>query len=208
MSEFLYPTSAQVLKLENLRPDELLNILPRSTLGERDTLALFSYQDPLVKEIIWEIKYKGNRTLAKSVATLLYDVIMDELQERNVFEKYETVTLLPMPTSDQRRLERGWNQAEILTSAVKALDAGGRLQYLPRELIKVRYTESQTKTTTKKERLANLQDSMQVQNPAMVSGQFVVLIDDVTTTGATLNEAKRALHLAGARSVLCIAVAH
>lgn len=205
--EFLYPISTEVQKLESLKPEELLSLLPRSTLDERDTLALFSYQDPLVKEIIWEIKYKGNRTLAKSVATLLYDVVMDELQERNVLEKYHNVVLVPMPISDQRRLERGWNQAELLCEAIKKLDTTKRLEYLPKLLAKIKHTESQTKTTNKQERLENLHASMAV-DPEMITGKFIVLVDDVTTTGATFKEARRALQLAGAKKILCVAVAH
>lgn len=207
-SEFIYPSSREVLELENLSPDKLLSILPRSTLDERDVLAIFSYQDPSVKEIVWQIKYKGNLTLAKSVATLLYDVIMDELQERNIFEKRESVVLIPMPVSNERRMIRGWNQAEILAEAIAKIDTAGRMKYEPRLLAKVRHTESQTKTTAKKERLANLEDSMQMLDHNAVTGEFVVLIDDVTTTGATFKEASRALREAGVKKILCVAIAH
>lgn len=207
-SEFIFPSSSVVLALLKLGPDQLLSTLPRSTLDQGSRLALFSYQDPLVKEVIWQIKYKGNLTLAKSVATLLYDVIMDELQERNTFEKHHNVMLLSMPISNERRMMRGWNQAEILAEAIASLDTAGRMKYEPKLLVKVRHTESQTKTTAKRERLANIENSMQVPDYNVVEGQFVVLIDDVTTTGATFKEASRALKEAGVRQVLCIAVAH
>lgn len=206
--DFLFPRSPKLLALETLPPGKLLEILPRSALDESGVVALFDYQDALVKELIWEIKYKGNRVLAEKLGFVLYDTIIDELSERNVFVKEKSVVLIPMPVSDKRRLERGWNQAELLAGAVKSLDTLGQFKYLPRQLVKIRHTESQTRTATKRERLENLDNSMLVLNPASVAGRFVVLVDDVTTTGATFREAKRALNLAGAKKVLCVAVSH
>ena len=87
-------------------------------------------------------------------------------------------------------------------------DTEKTLRYKPRQLVKHFHTESQTHTATKKERMENLKDSMKVLAPAVVSGQFIILIDDVTTTGSTFAEAKRALKAAGTKKILCIAVAH
>ena len=56
--------------------------------------------------------------------------------------------------------------------------------------------------------MKNLSDSMKILNPSAVLDRFVVLIDDVTTTGATFAEARCALKAAGAKKIICIAVAH
>ncbi len=205
---FLFPRSEKMLALEKLPPEKLLNLLPKSRLDEKDTFALFSYQDPLVKELVWDLKYKGNRTLAETFGTLLCDTILSELGEHNVFEKHPEVLLMPIPISDRRRMERGWNQAELLAKAVRAADPSQRFSYLRNVLLKTHHTESQTRTHSKQERLENLQNSMTVSDPEKVSGRCVILIDDVTTTGATFREAKRTLHLAGVRFVLCFALAH
>ncbi len=206
--EFLFPQTKQILELEKLSAEKLFNILSPSYLNDQHTLTLFNYQDKLVKQIIWEVKYKGNRNLVKKLGIILYDVITSELEERNIFEQYHKVLLLPIPISDQRRLKRGWNQVELIARAIKSHDITNRIQYLPRELTKIRHTESQTRTTNKRERLENLQNSMKILNPDSISGKFVLLIDDVTTTGATFKEAKRALAIAKARKILCIALAH
>ena len=181
---------------------------PSGVEGEENTLALFDYSSPLVKEIIWEVKYGGNRVLADKLGAILYDVIISELNERNVLLKWRSAILIPMPVSDRRRYERGWNQAELLAAAVKTRDHGNLLRYLPRQLAKIRHTESQTRTANKSERIHNLAHSMKVINPLSVADKFVVLLDDVITTGSTFAEARRALREAGAKKILCVAIAH
>ncbi|MFH1473070.1 MAG: phosphoribosyltransferase family protein [bacterium] len=210
---FLFPKNQKILHLETLSPSKLLEILPHQTsLDESDVIALFDYTHPLVREIIWGIKYTGNRNLADKLGAILFDTIQDELMERSMFDSVRwqkgRPLLIPMPVSDKRRLERGWNQAELLAEAIRKYDTNQRLKYLQGQLVKYRHTESQTQTSSKSERLKNLKDSMRVLNPESISSRCVILVDDVTTTGSTFVEAKRALKTAGAKRILCLAIAH
>lgn len=208
-ADFLFPKKPKVVVLESLSTAELLRLLPRAEgPKQNDVIALFDYAHPMVKEIVWEVKYGGNRALAAKAGEILCDTIIEELEERNILNTGEKILLIPSPISGKRRFERGWNQAEILCEAIKKCDAGGIFKYLPGQLIKIVHTESQTKTASKKERLENLEGSMKVQNPLSVENQFIVLVDDVTTTGATFAEARRALRETGAKKVLCFALAH
>ncbi|MBX4189617.1 hypothetical protein KW785_03450 [Candidatus Parcubacteria bacterium] len=88
------------------------------------------------------------------------------------------------------------------------LDKDNLLDYAPHLLRKEKHTESQTKTANKRERLTNIDHSMRVVTPSAVEGRSIILLDDVTTTGATFKDARRALKEAGARKVLCVALAH
>lgn len=206
---FLFPKNPRVLELENLPAWKLLDILPACEgASDEGVSALFDYSHWMVKEIIWEIKYNGNRILAEKMGSILYDAICAELEEKNIFNRTHSVLLLPMPISDRRRFERGWNQCELIAGAIKIQDASRRFKYLPRQLAKIIHTESQTRTANKKQRQENLDKSMLVQNPLSVKDRFVVLIDDVTTTGSTFKEARRALKAAGAKKIFCFAVAH
>lgn len=207
--DFLFPKSRKILELEALSAGTLLDTLPPAKrLKDQNTSALFDYGHPLVKEIIWQIKYSGNARITDKIGEILYDHLQHELAELSLFAKWHKPILIPMPVSDKRRIERGWNQSELLAEQILARDSEKIFRYLPRQLVKLRHTESQTKTGSRGERLKNLIHSMRVLDASSVAGECVIVLDDVTTTGATFAEARRALRAAGATKILCVAVAH
>lgn len=207
--DFLFPKTPSVIKLELLSTSDILKTLtPAQDIGHKDTIALFDYKDPVVREMIWELKYGGNRVVAEKLGSVLYEVLLDELKEREMFENWKSPLLVPIPISDSRRFERGWNQSELLAKAIKKEDQSRYFKYMPGQLVRYRHTESQTKTASRNERLENIKNTMRVLNPHLFKGSCVVLIDDVTTTGATFSEAKRVLKECGARKIICVAVAH
>ncbi|MFZ2769795.1 MAG: phosphoribosyltransferase family protein [Minisyncoccia bacterium] len=206
--DFLFPKSLSVEILENMSISSLLNSLPqaRETKNER-IIALFDYKNADVKTLVWELKYKGNKKIAGKLAEILFDVLEHELAERALFENFINPLLIPMPIADKRRRERGWNQTEILGEEIKKLNTNDLFVYTPNLLVKTHYTESQARThATKRERDENLKNSMQAKNE--VKNRCVIILDDVTTSGATFNEAKRALKQAGVKKILCVAIAH
>ncbi len=212
IADFLFPKDRKVLEIEALSTETLLDILPPAEpIKDSYTMALFDYSHPLVKEIVWELKYRGNIKMADKLGIILSDVIEHELRNLALFEsagwQMEKLLLMPVPISDKRRFERGWNQSELLAKQILRCSEK-TFKYLPRQLIKVRHTESQTKTASRSERTKNLTDSMRVLNPSLVAGKYVIVLDDVTTTGSTFTEARRALHAAGVKMILCVAVAH
>jgi len=207
--DFLFPRSPKILELEALSAGTLLETLPPAeTLEDKNTVALFDYSHPLVKEIIWELKYSGNVRVAEKLGEILHDYIRHEIADLALFEKWDRLVLVPIPISERRRFERGWNQSELLAKEVMGRDNEKMFRYLPRQLVKARHTESQTKTASRSERLKNLTNSMKVLNASSVAGACVIVLDDVTTTGSTFAEARRALRAAGAKRILCFAVAH
>lgn len=202
--DFLFPKALQVYELESLSPGELVRKLPNAPAAPDGAIAVFAYANPRVRELVWELKYRKNMHIAESLSAILLDVLRSELAERALFENFTEPLLIPIPTSLERRLSRGWNQTEVLCENIYKLDTEHIFEYAPAKLRKVRHTESQT-LSLRKERLENLEGSMEASG---VEGRNVVLLDDVTTTGATFKEARRALRAAGSKRVLCIALAH
>lgn len=207
--DFLFPKSQSVIDLENLSATELINIFPspRAIDNER-VIALFDYQDKQVRDLIWQIKYKKNSKLINSVALIIYEIICTELAERALFENFINPLLVPMPMSQKRKAERGFNQTELICEAIINVDQARLLEYVPNTLLKIKHTESQTKTESKSARLKNLHNSMEVSDKEKLRNQCVVLIDDVYTTGASVTEATRALKEAGVRKILTLTIAH
>lgn len=207
--DFLFPKNPKILALETLSAEEVLKTLPKAEeVKDKNTFALFDYSNPLVKEMIWELKYSGNRKIAKICGEILYNKIQKDLEEYKIFEKWQRPLLIPVPISGKRRFERGWNQTELLSEEILKHDTKKMFKYLPRQLVKTFHTDSQTTTSGQAERFRNIKGSMKVLNPLSVSGECVILIDDVTTTGATFAEAGRAVQNAGAKKILSYAVAH
>jgi len=207
--EFIFPKSAAVLALEDMSAGDLVKALPSAEpIEDEHTIAVFSYAHPVVRELVWELKYRGNRTVAEKLAHVLMDVLSHELAERGAYENFTHPLLIPMPIADKRKNERGYNQTEILAEEMKRLDASRLFTLVERQLVKHRHTSSQTVAATREERLENIKGTMHVVHPPRVAGACIILLDDVTTTGATFAEAKRALKEAGARKILCLAVAH
>jgi ComF family protein len=111
--------------------------------------------------------------------------------------------VVPVPLHPRRLAERGYNQAALLAAHVAA-ELGAPLA--ARGLTRLRHTEQQAQLT-RGDRLSNTAGAFRARAPDRVRGRAVVLVDDVATTGATLEACRAALLLAGAASVTCLVVA-
>ena len=168
---------------------------------------LFEYHDPLVHQAIRALKFKGNQIVAKLLAEVLYENIIETLAEKIQFEKFYNPVFIPMPSSNKRKQERGWNQCELVAVELAHLDIGKNFSIDTKSFIKNSYTETQV-GKTRAERLHNLAGSFSVKNPDALRDRNIILFDDVVTTGATMSEAKKTLLSAGARKIWCVALAH
>jgi len=207
--DFILPRAKDVRALESLSPSELRIKAPVAHGNlPKDTLALFDYKSHLVRQAIWELKYRGNKKVASLLAECLLEDLAEELAERKAFDDFTDPILIPIPISKKRRRERGWNQTEILATVLS--ERGGSPSFFETNfgiLAKIKDTESQTKKN-RAERLENLRACFKINLPERIAGRNIILLDDVVTTGATFEEARRTLIDAGARKVLAIAVAH
>lgn len=189
--------------------DKCLSLCPGA---ERETpswvFPLFDYRHLPIKKAIWFIKYKNKKKLISIFSEILYGVIIEELSELKIMENFQEPILIPIPLSRKRYRERGFNQAELLCKKIIEFDQYRYLKLEKNILIKIKDTRHQVSIKNKQERLKNLSGSFVVKNNKILKGKNIILIDDVTTTGATLNEARKTLKKAGAKKIFAFTIAH
>jgi competence protein ComFC len=173
----------------------------------RGATAVFAYHDPAVKRLIWLLKYRGTFDVVTDLADCLYGHLLEELAEYRQYYPEEKFVLLPVPLAAKRQKHRGFNQAEKLARALAKKDEQLFIVET-RVLIKAKETISQVAIKGREARRRNLHGAFILQQPEKVAGRNVIIIDDVITTGGTIEEAQRVLKSAGARYVQAIAVAH
>jgi competence protein ComFC len=169
---------------------------------------IFDYRHPPIKKAIWLLKYNGKKRLAGIFAEVVHGKILEELSDLSVMENFNEPVLIPIPLSLKRRRERGFNQAGLICNKLIKLDKGSNFKLEDNVLIKPKDTEHQARIRDRSERLKNLSGSFAVKNANLIKGRNLILIDDVTTTGATLNEAKKILKQNGAKKIIAFCVAH
>ena len=174
-----------------------LHIETLQSLGGEDPLP---YHDPRVTALVWELKYHASSRSAALAGEYLAEILLAAASE-----ELGVPLLIPVPMHAARLRERGHNQTELLCESA-LLHIGNTFEYIPKALVRTVNTKTQ-QGLPRAERLKNIKNSMRVADPNRVAGRVCIVVDDVTTTGATLEEAKRALRLAGARSVHTIALA-
>lgn len=145
-----------------------------------------------IQRIILEYKFHNKRYLGKYLSKFIEYAV----EEYHI--KYDIV--VPIPLSKSREKERKYNQVSEMLRHTK-------LSPVVNALAKTRDNERQS-LMAGKERRENVHGVYAVTDKATVKGKRILLVDDIITTGATVNEASRVLMLAGAKSVTAVSVAH
>ncbi len=179
----------------------------------------YSYADPRVRRLVKLLKYKNTRHAAEVFGLPLAQLLMEFLGEDALFIGGQKILLVPVPLAKGRRTKRGYNQAELLARAMlkklaefdrngRGDGMGERISIDTALLEKIVDTKPQAEISHRIERLKNLGDCFRVAPGREPKGELVILIDDVTTTGATLLAVRQALLRVGFRDVHALTVAH
>jgi ComF family protein len=156
--------------------------------GERDVA--FGLYGGALAQAIRRLKYEDRPDLARPLGALLRMACRDA--------EVRADAVLPVPLHPRRLVERGYNQSALLAAHV-AREIGAPL--LTSTLVRVVDTRAQVELSGDA-RMANVAAAFVATAGAWVEGRTLVLVDDVTTTGATLEAARRPLLAAGARAVM------
>jgi len=157
---------------------------------------VFEFSDSqIIRKMIHAYKYK----FVKDISVYLANILSQEVP-REFFFEIDLITSVPL--HKKRYKERGYNQAELMARHL-ALKVGLEYQEL---LVRKKYTEVQM-TLLREERLKNIKNVFDFVASDSIEGQKILIIDDVATTLATLNECAEVLKKAGARQVVGLVVA-
>ena len=212
--DFLFPPRTDEALLRGIRDDEFLaftkpQLAPETRPG---TAVLLPFNEPAVRAAIHEAKYQGS----ERAFSLLALVLADYLRDADLMAKRGLV-MVPVPLGKKRLKERGYNQAEeVARRAFRSFSAGEPRPSLEPDLLeRVRETGSQV-TLPRHKREENMRGAFSATprlrrtSAADFANATFVILDDVLTTGATLQAAIDALRAAGVGSdhILPIALAH
>jgi len=164
--------------------------------------ALAYKENSLTKKLIYQFKYQPYlKDLSKTLAGIIAEHLV--LSKKNTNQIWENSVLLPVPLDKKKLKIRNYNQAEELA---KELSLILKVPTVLDVLIKIKSTKSQIESS-KKEREKNLQNTFSIKNPDIISGKKIFLVDDVYTTGSTMQECCITLKKAGAKSVWGLTIA-
>lgn len=153
-----------------------------------------AHYEGVMKDAIHQFKFAQKTSLAKPLAQLMIRHLPADIHP----EQFQAV--LPVPLYKTRQRQRGYNQSALLAAQL------ARQYHIPlmrTNLIRIRSTHAQALLKGRKARQENVKNAFSVRIPEQVRGKRVIVVDDVMTTGATLNECAKVLKRAGA-SYVCV----
>ncbi len=165
-------------------------------------LAVADYKHPLIISAIKQFKYRFVTGMAKPLLSLSRSYIK-RLPPTCDSPFIANPLVVPVPLNRRRQNWRGFNQAELLAAEIAKTYC---MRHNPTLLIRTKTTRPQAEVGDRAERLVNVA-GFACPRPSDIAGHAVLLIDDVCTTGATLNECARVLKAAGASRVTAFVIA-
>ena len=133
-------------------------------------------KNQLIQELIHQLKYKDNKEIGFYLGAMMGKNILQSARFSDI--DY----IIPLPLYADKEFKRGYNQAEIICSGMSSVM---NVSVLTKNVIRQKFTETQTRKH-RTERWENVEESFAVKNPGALNGKNILLIDDVITTGATL----------------------
>lgn len=235
----LFPASPAEQEVLSYAPEEAFKELPPApsftghTVPLPEARSIFAYRDERVKQLVWRVKYKKDPR-AIAIGGYALWATMTTSKERGSEGRFGAsegerepaarpagrdgvsrgplslpVVIIPMPITQKRRNERGFNQCELLVDEIKARDTDNRFIIEKGLLLRIQHASRQT-LKDRSERLESAKGIFAVNDE--VTQKFkdsrVVVIDDVITTGSTMREAIDALKKAGFENVSGLSLAH
>lgn len=202
----LFPYTDEVAHVTTMPLERLFSNTTPQIIEDNHCISLYSYHDPLIRALVYAAKFEGSKEAAYRIALLMNEALKEVLFEKILFEGVSASLLVPVPLGRSRMKTRGFNQTERIARHLALL-----LPHLgtmtTNVLVRNRDTKKQSHIRNENDRAQNVHKAFSITHPEIIYGKHVILIDDVVSTGSTLNECGNALEDAGARLVIKIAFA-
>ncbi len=159
-------------------------------------LVASDWENQLLKQIVYEYKYRFIKDLANPLSEIMINFIKINASDELPFWSSAKIVIIPVPLHPKREIWRGFNQSTLLG---KILAQQLKIDFKNNLLIRHRFTSPQADIKNQKNRQKNIKNAFSLKNNlskteiSFLKNKIVILIDDIATTGATLNECALAL---------------
>ncbi|MBQ9994059.1 MAG: ComF family protein [Clostridia bacterium] len=179
-----------------IRPHPHYVVIPNNTQNLFCCISPFHYSDPLIRQAILNLKFNYEVNAAKELADYLAKM------DFPIGSNADIVTCVPL--SKGRKRWRGFNQSELIATAYANFVGKEYANVLE----KLKSNKIQSTLADHEQRKKNVKNMYRVTDAEKIKGKTIILIDDVYTSGATMNECARMLKKSGAARVLGMTVAY
>lgn len=151
----------------------------------------------IIKRAIKDYKYYNKSSYYRSLATVINRTL------ENMTNELKFDIIIGVPLHNKKLIQRGYNQSELIANHLSKLTG---VLHKSNLIKRIRYTNSQS-FLNKAERYVNIKDAFSITNSEEIEGKNILLVDDILTTGNTLNECSKTLKEFGANKVYAVVVA-
>ena len=181
---------------------------PASSPEHDFIMSIFGYGNPSVRRLVHMLKYENGRHVAQFFAPYLASSLTEFLGEEKLFHGDVDVLLVPVPLSKNRMKKRGYNQSELLIREMIKNLSDDKFFLENKLASKIRDTIPQVEIKKRSTRLLNQDTCFCILPHKRKKNEIVILVDDVTTTGATLSALRQLLKKDGFTKVYALTIAH
>lgn len=195
LGEFICPECLKKIPIRPSQPPEKIRY--QDYLDQVHIASFYNYN--VLARLIDLYKFHYQQHLGNILATLAVTYI----KKNKLTKSLQNFVIVPIPLHHRRYLERGFNQSEILATEISVWL---QTKLITNALIRHRYNKHQTKLNMH-QRQKNISGVFSIANKERIIGKKILLVDDVVTTGASLNEAAKVLRQNGANKVIGLVLA-
>ncbi len=161
-----------------------------------ELIYIFEYKK-IIRKLLLRYKFSSKSYISNFWA----NIILNNKKIDEIFKIYDII--IPVPMDKQKRLERGYNQTELITNIISKYN---KILVENKVLFKDKKTKTQS-TLSLEERYENIKNAFKIKNINKIKNKQIILFDDIYTTGATVNEISKKLKKSGAKKVLVLVIA-